>query len=227
MATGSTGSYGKGMGNSKFDQELASIDKKVVEMFALVRSAIPAATDALLADDRQIAKTIQDRDELINELYAEIETSIQHCFVVQTPIGHEMRYLLSMIRIVPELERSGDLVSHIARRASRQIGSAMTPRLRGLMEQAGSVAERLWITAEQVHRDRDAGLAERLREDDSELDDLHAAMLAEAIDAELPTAIAIEVALVARFYERLGDHAVNIANRLRYATIGVGARDHR
>ncbi len=220
------GSYVRHMGNSKFDQELASIDQKVVEMFALVRSAIPAATDALLADDRQIAKAIVDRDELLNELYGEIEIKIQHCFTVQAPIGHEMRYLLSMLRIVPELERSGDLVSHIARRASRQIGSSITPRLRGLFEQAGTVAERLWITAEAVHKNHDADLAERLRNDDSELDDLHAAMIGEAIDAQLPTAIAMEVALIARFYERLGDHAVNIANRLRYATIGVGARDH-
>jgi phosphate transport system protein len=219
-------SYGKEMGNSKFDQELASIDQKVTEMFALVRSAIPAATDALLADDRQIAKAIMERDELLNDLYGEIELLIQHCFTVQAPVGHEMRYLLSMLRIVPELERSGDLVSHIARRASRQIGSAVSPRLRGLFEQAGSVAERLWVTAEAVHKNHDADLAGRLRNDDSELDDLHGAMIAEAIDAELPTAIAMEVALLARFYERLGDHAVNIANRLRYATIGVGARDH-
>jgi phosphate transport system protein len=215
------------MGNSKFELELAGIDAKVIEMFALVRSAIPAATDALLAEDRQIARAIQDRDELINNLYTDIEALIQHCFVVQTPIGHELRYLLSMLRIVPELERSGDLVSHIARRASRSIGSAITPRMRGLFEQAGATTERLWVTAERVHVARDADLAERLRDDDSELDELHAAIIAEAIDAELPTAVAIEVALVARFYERLGDHAVNIANRLRYATIGVGANEHR
>jgi phosphate transport system protein len=215
------------MGNSKFELELAGIDAKVIEMFALVRSAIPAATDALLAEDRQIARAIQDRDALINNLYTDIEALIQHCFVVQTPIGHELRYLLSMLRIVPELERSGDLVSHIARRASRSIGSAITPRMRGLFEQAGVTTERLWVTAEQVHVARDADLAERLRDDDSELDELHAAIIAEAIDAELPTAVAIEVALVARFYERLGDHAVNIANRLRYATIGVGANEHR
>jgi phosphate transport system protein len=215
------------MGNSRFDQELASIDQKVLEMFGLVRGAIPAATDALLADDRQIAKAILDRDELINQLYTDIEDLIQHCFTVQAPVGHEMRYLLSMLRVVPELERSGDLVSHIARRASRGIGSAMTPRLRGLIEQAGSVAERLWVNAEEVHRSKDADLAQRLRDDDSELDELHASMIAEAIDAELPTLVAMEVALVARFYERLGDHAVNVANRMRYATIGAGARDHR
>ncbi len=215
------------MGNSKFELELAGIDAKVIEMFALVRSAIPAATDALLAEDRQIARAIQDRDEMINELYTDIEAIIQHCFVVQTPIGHELRYLLSMLRIVPELERSGDLVSHIARRASRSIGSVITPRMRGLFEQAGVTAERLWVTAEKVHVDRDADLAVRLRDDDSELDELHAAIIAEAIDAELPTAVAIEVALVARFYERLGDHAVNVANRLRYATIGVGPNEHR
>jgi phosphate transport system protein len=215
------------MGNSRFDQELASIDQKVLEMFGLVRSAIPGATDALLADDRQIAKQILDRDELINQLYADIEALIQHCFTVQAPVGQEMRYLLSMLRIVPELERSGDLVSHIARRASRGIGSAMTPRLRGLIEQAGLVTERLWANAEEVHRIKDADLAERLRDDDSELDELHASMIAEAIDAELPTSVAMEVALVARFYERLGDHAVNIANRMRYASIGVGPLDHR
>jgi phosphate transport system protein len=215
------------MGNSKFDQELERIDQKVLEMFALVRSAIPAATDALLADDRQIARAILERDELINQLYTDIEELIQHCFVTQAPIGHEMRYLLSMLRIVPEIERSGDLVSHIARRASRGIGSALPPRLRGLIEQAGAVAERLWIATEEVHRNRDADLAERLRSDDSELDELHSSIIGEAIEAELPTAIAMEVALIARFYERVGDHAVNIANRLRYASIGAGPLDHR
>jgi phosphate transport system protein len=213
------------MANSRFESELANIDQKVLEMFALVRSAIPAATDALLADDRQIAAAIIDRDELVDELYSDIEDLVQHCFTVQAPIGHEMRYLLSMLRIVPELERSGDLVSHIARRASRGIGSAVTPRLRGLIEQAGSVAERMWINAEKVHRDRDTNLAERLRGDDSELDDLQAAMVAEAVDAELPVAVAIEVALIARFYERVGDHAVNVANRLRYVAVGKGVRE--
>ena len=61
------------MGNAKFELELAGIDAKVIEMFALVRSAIPAATDALLAEDRQIARAIQDRDELINQMSTDIE----------------------------------------------------------------------------------------------------------------------------------------------------------
>ncbi len=214
------------MGNSQFDNDLAEIDARVTELFGLVAAGVSAATDAFLASDPKAARDVMERDGLIDTVYAEIEELIQRCFTLQTPLGKEMRYLLSMLRIVPELERSGDLVEHIAGRGARQLASGLTPRIRGLVERMGLIAGDLWDRARQIYITRDVEQAHRLRTLDDELDDLHAALLAEIVDAELSLPLAIEMALVARFYERLGDHAVNVSNRMRYAMMGAGVHDH-
>jgi phosphate transport system protein len=212
------------MGNSQFDGDLAEIDKRVTDLFGLVASGVSVATDAFLASDPKMANDVMERDALIDTLYAEIEELIQKCFALQAPLGREMRYLLSMLRIVPELERSGDLVEHIASRGARQLAVGLTPRIRGLVERMGLVAADLWGRAKEVYVARDAEQAGRMRALDDELDELHAALLAEIVDAELPSPLTIEMALVARFYERLGDHAVNVSNRMRYAVMGEGVR---
>jgi phosphate transport system protein len=213
------------MGNTQFDNDLVEIDRRVTELFGLVASALSAATDAFLASDTKAAHDVVQRDKFIDALYAEIEGLIQRCFTLQTPLGADMRYLLSMLRIVPELERSGDLIEHIASRGARQLAEGLTPRIRGLVERMGLIATDLWVRARQIYIDRDNVEAGRLRTLDDELDDLHSALLAEIVDAELSLPLGIEMALVARFYERLGDHAVNVTNRLRYAMTGASVHE--
>ncbi len=214
------------MGNANFDRELAVISDSVLEMFTLVRLGITSATESLLTDDVEMARRVVDSDDEVDLLYARIEDQIQTCFALQTPLGTEMRYLLSMLRVVPELERTGDLVSHVATRASRRLGSAMTPSLRSLFADMGSVSAALWAGAEEAYRRRDPFMADRLRNRDTQLDDLHSLLLAELVDADLSIPISIEVAFLARFYERIGDHAVNVANRIRYVSLGVGVREY-
>ena len=214
------------MGNNQFEADLAEIDLRVTELFGLVAAGVSAATDAFLASDPEAALDVMSRDRIIDRIYGEIEELIQRCFTLQTPLGKEMRYLLSMLRIVPELERSGDLVEHIAGRGARQLASGLTPRIRGLVERMGLVAADLWNRARLIYISRDVEQAHRLRALDEELDELHAALLAEIVEAELSIPLAIEMALVARFYERLGDHAVNVTNRMRYAMIGAGVHEH-
>ena len=213
------------MGNANFDSELAIISDSVLEMFSLVRLGITAATEALLCDDLEVARRVIDSDDEVDLLYARIEQQIQTCFALQAPLGAEMRYLLSMLRVVPELERTGDLVSHVATRASRRLGSAMTPSIRGLFSDMGTVSSSLWSGAEEAYRRRDPFMADRLRNRDTQLDDLHSLLLAELVDAELSIPVSIEIAFLARFYERIGDHAVNVANRIRYVSLGVGVRE--
>jgi phosphate transport system protein len=214
------------MGNSQFDAELAAIGDSVLNMFSLVRSGIPAATEALLTDNVAMAHAVVESDRTVDLLYARIEDQIQRCFALQAPLGAEMRYLLSMLRVVPELERTGDLVGHIAQRASRQLGASMTPTLRGLVGEMGTVAEALWNGTEEAYRRRDPFLADRLRTRDDQLDDLHSVFLAELVHAGLSIPASVEFAFVARFYERIGDHAVNVANRIRYVSLGVGVLEH-
>ena len=205
-------------------QDLEEIHLKVSELFALVADGLVGATDALLSGDRDSAMGLIARDALVDELYHEIEVLVQRQFALQAPVAGDMRYLLGILRIVPELERSGDLVEHIATRAIRNVGLGLPPRMRGLVERMGGVGSALWRQAAAAYEKRDPEAAAHMRAYDSELDELHAMFIAEIVEAELPMPTAIDLALVARFYERLGDHAVNVAQRIRYVAIGDSRR---
>jgi phosphate transport system protein len=203
-----------------FHRELDEIDQKVVQLFALVSEGLSAATDAFLAGDREAAKQLIDRDKVIDSLYIDVEEIVYRQLATQSPMAKDLRFLLSVLRIVPELERSGDLAEHIAARAARGVASALTPRIRGLVEQMGLVGTEMWRMAADAYVERDENAAVELNERDDELDELHVSLTAELVSGQLTVPIALEMALVARFYERLGDHAVNIGERIRYIAGG-------
>ena len=203
-----------------FHRDLEEIDQKVVQLFALVAEGVAKSTDAFLADDREAAESLVDADAVIDALYCDVEELVQRQFALQSPMARDMRFLLSVLRIVPELERSGDLAEHIAARATRGVSDSLTPRIRGLIEQMGRIASQMWRGAADGYVDRDADVARRLNERDDELDELHSSLTAELVTGQLSVPIALEMALVARFYERLGDHAVNIGERIRYIAEG-------
>ena len=205
----------------EFHKDLDEIDQKVVQLFALVAEGVAKATDAFLANDREAAESMADADAIIDQLYTDVEELVQRQFALQSPMARDMRFLLSVLRIVPELERSGDLAEHIAARATRSISESITPRIRGLIERMGHIGTQMWRLAADGYVDRDPDVAARLNERDDELDELHSSLTAELVTGQLSVPIALEMALVARFYERLGDHAVNIGERIRYIAEGA------
>lgn len=210
------------MAITDLQRNLQHIDGRVHELFALIAEGLSAATEALLASDRDLATKVVDQDRRIDSIYEEVETLLQESLMLQAPMTRDLRYLVSMLRIVPELERCGDLVEHIASRALRGLGDQLPPRVRGLVERMGEVGSELWRGVASIYDNPDADGASRLHLRDDEMDDLHGVMMAEVVEAEVPLPVAMEMALVGRFYERLGDHAVNIANRLRFAQAGLG-----
>ena len=141
-------------------------------------------------------------------------------FALQTPMASDLRFLLSVLRIVPELERSGDLAEHIAQSAARGIAGALTPRARGMVEQMGACDVAMWRIAADAYMERDGEVAEALVERDDEVDTLHTSLMAELASGSVPLPVALEMALIARFYERLGDHAVNVTRRVDYLAGG-------
>src|SRR3954464_9615518 len=204
----------------EFRRELEEIDHKVIQLFALVSEGVSAATDAFLSGDRDAAKSLMDSDKVIDSLYCDVEELVQRQFALQAPMARDMRFLLSVLRIVPELERSGDLAEHIAARAARDISDNVTPRIRGLIEQMGHIATEMWREAADGYVDPDPKVAAPLNERDDELDELHSSLTAELVTGQISVPVALEMALVARFFERLGDHAVNIGERIRYIAEG-------
>lgn len=205
---------------SAFHRDLQTIDQQVRQLFGLVSEGLAGATEALLAGDREAARDLVARDKMLDTLYVDIEDIVQRQFALQAPMANDLRFLLSVLRIVPELERSGDLAEHIAQRAARGLTGELTPRVRGLIHQMGRVGVDLWQQTATAWGNREADAGDRLRELDDELDDLHVSFIAEVSSGQFSVPVAIELALVGRFYERLGDHAVNIAARVHYLATG-------
>ena len=204
----------------EFHRDLERINRQVIGLFALVGECVAGATDALLSGDREAAKSLVARDQMIDDTYRDIEELVQRQLSLQSPMATDLRFLLAVLRIVPELERSADLAEHIAQRAVRGLTPELTPRVRGLVDQMGRVAVALWHAAADAYAERDADAREQLNEQDDELDDLHVSLTAEISSGKLSIPVVIEMALIARFYERLGDHAVNVAGQVRYLATG-------
>ncbi len=203
-----------------FRRELESINRQVIGLFALVGECLAGATDALLSGDRERARLLIARDHLIDATHRDIEDLVLRQLNLQSPMASDLRFLLANLRIVPELERSADLAAHIASRAMRGLTPELTPRVRGLIERMGQVGVEMWHGATDAYAARDAAASVQLEDADDELDDLHVSLTAEITSGKLSTPVAIELALVGRFYERLGDHAVNITAHVRYMATG-------
>jgi phosphate transport system protein len=185
-----------------------------------VAEGLAGATDAFLSGDREAAKALVARDRLIDDLYKDIETLVQHQFALQSPMATDLRFLITVLRIVPELERSHDLAEHIASAAARGLSAELTPRVRGLIEEMGRVGVEMWRRSAIAFQDRAEEAADELVEVDDELDELHVSLTAELVSGALSVPVAIELTLIARYYERIGDHAVNIAKRVRFLARG-------
>jgi phosphate transport system protein len=200
----------------EFHRELEAIEANVIELFGMVAEDLPRATDALLNGNSEIVRALVERDRAIDDLYPKIEELVDRELVLQAPMASDLRFLVSVLRVVPELERSHDLVVNIARRASYILSEDLSPRSRGLVEQMGNLASDMWRKAVDCWCQRDRSAAAALDDQDDEMDDLFASLMAELGSGRMTLPVTMEMTLVARFYERLSDHAVNIARRVVY-----------
>ena len=192
---------------------VVTIDRKVIQLFALVSEALSRATHALLGGEILLGQAVIDGDQDVDSLTAEVELLIWDELQVRPVQGDELRHLVALLLIIPELERSADLAEHIAQRAVDHIGPQMSPRSRGIVQRMTEVANDMWQQAADAFGEH-GKVSARVAHADEEMDTLHEELTREVADEEMATAIAAQVTLLARFYERLGDHAVNLARRI-------------
>jgi phosphate transport system protein len=208
-----------------YHDQMEEVEGKVRHLFALVVDGIPAATDALLSGDPDVAHALAAREVVIEGLYREAEAIVVDQLALQAPVATELRYFLAVLRVVPELERSHDLVEHIARRGAQGLREELTPRTRGLVERMGGLGREMWQMVGDAWSDRDPAPVDVVVRRDDEMDELHVSLVAELAAGKTALPVAMDMALVARFYERLGDHAVNIGQRVR--TLGPATPPER
>jgi phosphate transport system protein len=199
-----------------------AIDDQVLRLFAMISEGLAGATEAFLTEDRDRARALIAADQAVDSLQAAIEALINaELDAPEAPTARTIRGLVAILIIVLELERSGDLVEHIALRTAQGMAASLSPRARGLIQQMGDAGVQMWRQASIAYAARDPQAADRLRSVDDRLDDLHVSLGAELAECVISVPVAIEMGLVARFLERLGDHAVNVARRIAELPPGV------
>lgn len=199
-----------------FDRELEDIEAKVVELFGMVCEDLPGVTRALLDGNNEAAGRLADHEKATDALYQEVERLACRAILLWAPVASDLRFLVSVLRIAPELERAHDLVCHIAARAGNIAGAELSPRSRGLIARMSELACDMWGQARDCWCQQDRAAVEALASLDDQLDELHASLVAELASGRMTMPATMEMTLIARFYERLGDHAVNIARRVTY-----------
>ena len=205
----------------RFHQQLDDIDARVIRLFAMVTEGVAAASDSLLAGDTAMARELTERDALVDQLEGDLEQVAERELLMEQPMAGDMRYLVSVLRVVPELERSGDLAEHIAQRAATGLALRLTPTVRGLIQQMSTTCVEMWQAAADAWAERDGEAADHLDDVDDRIDGLHDQLVEELGLADIALPDALQTTLVGRFYERLGDHAVHIAERIRYLASGT------
>lgn len=202
---------------------MPAIEDLVLTLFAQVRECLSRATFALLNGDHQLAQQVVDGDQDIDDLTSDLELRVWAEIDEEGIEGGRLRALVGILLIVPELERSADLAEHIAQRALMNTGAEMSPISRGIVQRMSEVAAEMWQAVAAAYVSGGADALE-LHEEDEDLDDLHDRLTREIDEGEMPATVAAQVALISRFYERIGDHAVNLSRRIA-ALQADGRRD--
>jgi phosphate transport system protein len=208
-----------------FHDELALLRAQLLELAALAAECIPRGTEALLGMDLFTAHRIIEEDDVIDALTLSIEERCDQLLSLQSPVAIDLREVVTALRLTTEIERSADLMVNVAKGTRRLYGTRLTPALSGYLERMGEEAARLFRLAIDAYAERNAALAAALDDMDDRLDDLTTSFIQAVFDASRdeggPSLQAcVQLALIARFYERIGDHAVNIAERVQYLATG-------
>ncbi|MGB8858828.1 MAG: phosphate signaling complex protein PhoU [Ilumatobacteraceae bacterium] len=207
-----------------YHHDLEAARGELARLAALVAELIPRATAVLLDSDLEGAEYIIRGDADIDARCVELEEACIRILALQSPVATELRQVVALLKMIAEVERSGDLVRNICKAARRIYGHDLDPKLRGIINRMGEQAQQLYSSAIESFVENDAAKAAALDDMDAYLDALQKQFIQAIFESQaagrIDMQVAVQLAIVSRFYERIGDHAVNIAERVRFVVTG-------
>jgi phosphate transport system protein len=207
----------------EFRADLYEVGRLLVSMAEAVRTAMGAATTALLSADKEGAERVVARDVQINAIFHSVEEKVLRLLAQQAPVASDLRMVITSLHIGTELERMGDLAEHVAKSALRRYPAVAVPEeLAGVVGQMANVADRIAGKITLVLASRDVERAAELERDDDDMDELERELYTRILSPDWAHGVeaAVDAALLARFYERYADHAVNAGRHVIYLVTG-------
>jgi len=207
-----------------YHQHIDEVRDEIVRMASTVVEIIPRGTQILLDGDLEGADYLILADDEVDARALDVEEQCYRLLALQQPMAGDLRVIVSALRITSEIERSADLVANICKGARRIHGHTLEPKLRGIVARMAEQAQLLFTRAIDAYVEGDAALAAAIDDMDDLLDRLQSELVQAIFESHaggrIDLQVAVQLAVIARFYERIGDHAVNIGERVRYMVTG-------
>ncbi len=206
-----------------YTDQLDSIFSDLVSIARRVERAVHDATESLLTGNVELAERVISRDAVIDVARERVEDRAFSLLSLQQPVAGDLRTIVAALRMVTELERMGDLAGHVAKVARLRVPAvAVPPSAEPTIRRMAEVAEVMVDQVAGIIENRDIDGAADLRKADEEMDDLRRNSFRELLGSGWEHGVepAVDVALLGRYYERIADHAVSIANRVIFVVTG-------
>ena len=206
-----------------FDQELQDLKEKILRMGSLVEEQVQGAMRALIERDSDLARKIIANDRQVNTFDVEVDEDCLRLLALQQPAARDLRFITTAMKISTELERISDLAENICERA---IELNEEPQLKPYIDipRMANWSLRMVEEALDAFVNQDAELARKVCNDDDFVDDLTHQLFRELLSfmLENPQTItrAIRISFIAKYLERIADHATNVAELVVYMVEG-------
>ena len=205
-----------------FHEDLDKISDQLVTMTTMVATALERATTALLEGDRTVAESVIAADDDIDTLRREIDDLAVDLLARQQPVATDLRMVVTAMHMSSDIERMGDLARHIAKVARMAAPNLAIPDdMRPIIAEMATVGQRLVKATGDAISSKDVYAAVEIGRIDDAMDELHKKVFTTLLDNwQHGMEAGVNATLLSRYYERFGDHAVAVADRIVYLVTG-------
>ena len=212
-----------------FQEELEALQGRLLEMGGLAEERVRAAVHGLVSRDVALVDQVLYSDEPINTLHIEVDERCFKLLALHQPMAADLRAIVAAVKINTDLERVGDLAVNIAEAAKRYVTHPPVKKLIDIPKM-GEIAQSMLRDSLDAYVKRDTALAHEVLNEDDELDGLKTQVFRELLTYMLqdPSTVepALDLILVSRHLERIGDHATNIAEDVIFMVSALDVRHH-
>lgn len=210
---------------NRFDSQLEALNRGIIEMGALVEDSLKASIDALLAFDRETAKKIVVGDKEIDQKMKEIETLCLRLLLSQQPVARDLRLISASLKMVGDLERIGDQAADIAEIVAGCTDQDGAPLKLAAISPMGIDVLKMLAQSIDAFVRKDLKLAQIVIDSDDDVDFLFRSAKRELVktirNTESDAECIINSIMIAKYLERIGDHALNVARWAIFAETGT------
>ena len=208
---------------NRFDEQLFELNRELIEMGAMCEEAIASAAKALSAGDMVLAGKVRTNGAAIDQMERDIETRCMKLLLHQQPVARDLRLISAALKMITDMERIGDQAEDIAEIITFLNGRTM----KGIEHIEDMARETIKMVTESVDAfvKKDVALAEQVIAHDDVVDTLFSEVKCTIIKliAETPVdgEFALDLLMISKYFERIGDHATNIAEWVIYSITGT------